>query len=182
MKRINPLFALGTIGLAAVLGTTQAMAQGAQSPHPAMSTASPSAQVVRGLYLVRISGCNDCHTPGYAESGGQPPQSAWLTGNPVGFRGPWGTTYAGNLRLAFRHLGESDWLRRARQPQRPPMPWFALRDMSEDDLRALYAAVRYLGPAGDPAPAYVPAGRVPTGLFIEFVPRSASPRQAVQKP
>ena len=34
---------------------------------------------------------------------------------------------------------------------RPPMPWFDLREMSEPVLRALYAFVRSLGPAGVPA-------------------------------
>ncbi|MEJ2396973.1 MAG: cytochrome C, partial [Gammaproteobacteria bacterium] len=28
----------------------------------------------RGRYLVRIGGCNDCHTAGYAESGGKTPE------------------------------------------------------------------------------------------------------------
>ena len=30
------------------------------------------------------------------------------------------------------------------------MPWFALHDMHEQDLRAFYRFVRYLGPAGGP--------------------------------
>ena len=36
------------------------------------------------------------------------------------------------------------------------MPWFTLHDMTETDLRAFYRYVRSLGPAGNPAPAYVP--------------------------
>jgi len=39
----------------------------------------------RGEYLVMISGCNDCHTPGFAESGGSLPRGEWLTGDRVGF-------------------------------------------------------------------------------------------------
>jgi hypothetical protein len=42
---------------------------------------------------------------------------------------------------------------------RPPMPWFALRDMTRDDLRAVYRYIRQLGPVGEPAPAYVPPGQ-----------------------
>jgi hypothetical protein len=41
---------------------------------------------------------------------------------------------------------------------RPPMPDFAVRAMSEADRRALYRFVRSLGPAGEPAPAYLPPG------------------------
>jgi hypothetical protein len=74
----------------------------------------------------------------------------------------------------MQRLSEAQWLQRARQPMRPPMPWFSLRDMSDEDLRAVYAAVRYLGPAGEQAPAFVPAGQTPKGQFIDFVPRSAS--------
>ena len=35
---------------------------------------------------------------------------------------------------------------------------FNLRAMSDGDLRAVYRHVRHLGPAGVPAPAYVPPG------------------------
>jgi len=41
----------------------------------------------------------------------------------------------------------------------PPMPWFALRDMAESDLRALHRYVRHLGPAGEAAPAFLPPGQ-----------------------
>src|SRR5262245_33528136 len=43
----------------------------------------------RGRYLVKITGCNDCHTPGYAQTGGKIPEKDWLTGSSLGFRGPW---------------------------------------------------------------------------------------------
>ncbi len=33
---------------------------------------------------------------------------------------------------------------------------------------ALYRYVRHLGPAGTPAPAYVPPGRTPTGPVVQF--------------
>jgi mono/diheme cytochrome c family protein len=56
-------------------------------------------QVERGRYLIKIGGCNDCHTAGYAPAGGKVPESQWLTGDALCWRGPWGTTYATNLRL-----------------------------------------------------------------------------------
>ena len=123
----------------------------------------------RGRYLMKISGCNDCHTAGYAASGGQVPEEKWLTGDALGWRGPWGTTYPANLRLVVAAMSEEEWVRRARSAQyRPPMPWFALRDMTDSDLRAAYRYIRSLGPAGEPAPAYVPPGEQVAGPVVVF--------------
>jgi len=165
------LFSAAAISMACGLFSAHGMVLAADWARVAPN--GPQGGAARGMYLLRISGCNDCHTPGYAESGGATPPSQWLTGSPVGFQGPWGTTYASNLRLLMAQMSEAQWLQRARQPMRPPMPWFALRDMSDDDLRAVYAAVRQLGSAGSPAPAFVPPPALPAGLFIRFVPQSA---------
>ncbi len=126
----------------------------------------------RGRYLVKISGCNDCHTPGYPESGGKIPHDQWLTGSSIGFAGPWGTSYPANLRLAAQSMTEAQWLARARTPMRPPMPWFNLRDMRDQDLRAMYRFIRSLGPKGTLAPAYAPPGEVVSTPYIEFVPKN----------
>ncbi len=134
----------------------------------------------RGRYVVATSGCNDCHTPQYPESGGKVPQQAWLTGNEVGFQGPWGTTYPANLRLLVQSLSEAEWMKRARAEMRPPMPWFSLRDMSDTDLRAMYRFIRSLGAAGNPAPAYVPPGQQASTPYFEFVPKNL-PKQAALK-
>jgi mono/diheme cytochrome c family protein len=138
----------------------------------ASSAATPSDTadgIDRGRYLVRITGCNDCHTQGFAESGGQVPESQWLSGGALGFRGPWGTTYASNLRLYFARLSEDEWVHAARTlTTRPPMPWFSVRALNEPDLRALYRYVRTLQPAGAPAPAFVPPGREPQGPAVRY--------------
>src|SRR3989304_6374665 len=60
-----------------------------------------------GRYLVLFGGCNDCHTPGWDSSNGKLPTSQWLVGNSIGFQGPWGTTYPGNLRLFVQALSEN---------------------------------------------------------------------------
>jgi mono/diheme cytochrome c family protein len=144
------------------------LAYGSAFAAPATDTGT----LARGRYLVSISGCNDCHTAGYPESGGKVPQNQWLTGSAVGWSGPWGTTYPANLRLVVQSLSESQWLSFARAPRRPPMPWFALRDMSDSDLRAIYQFLRHLGPKGKPAPAYVPPGQVVSTPYIDFVPKN----------
>ena len=56
--------------------------------------------VERGRYLAIIGGCNDCHTDGYLQTEGDVPEEQWLLGSPLGWRGPWGTTFPPNLRLA----------------------------------------------------------------------------------
>lgn len=125
--------------------------------------------IERGRYLVRIAGCNDCHTAGYAQSGGKVPEKEWLLGDRLGFRGPWGTTYPANLRLTMSKINENDWIKTAQTIKlRPPMPWFALRDMDKEDVRAIYRFVRHLGPAGSPAPAFVPPNQTPAGPYVQF--------------
>jgi hypothetical protein len=126
-------------------------------------------QVDRGRYLAMIAGCNDCHTPGYLLSEGRVEENLWLTGDRFGWRGPWGTTYASNLRQFVKGMTEEQWLTIARSLKtRPPMPWFSMNKMHEEDLRAIYQFLRFLGPAGEAAPAYVPPDREPDPPFALF--------------
>lgn len=146
-----------------------ALALGMVASAPFAADGDHDPAVERGRYLARIAGCNDCHTAGYPQSGGLVPESEWLMGDRLGWRGPWGTTYAGNLRLLADGITEEQWLELARNARyRPPMPWFALRDMSEEDLVAIYRLLRHLGPAGEPVPAWVPPDQDPHGPFVRF--------------
>ena len=130
--------------------------------------------VAHGEYMIRVAGCNDCHTPGYVEKGGNIPTSQWLTGNSLGYKGPWGVTYPANLRLLIQSLTEDQWVTFAKHLQaRPPMPWFNLQIISEPDLRAIYQFVKSLGPAGVVAPNFVPPGGQIKTKYIDFVPVSA---------
>lgn len=125
----------------------------------------------RGKYLVQIAGCNDCHTEGYAPKAGKVDEKDWLTGDALGWQGPWGTTYAINLRLYMQSLTEDQWLQIVSKMQsRPPMPYYELQRMSEQDLRALYQYIRSLGPAGKLAPPYLPPGVDATGAVMRLVP------------
>lgn len=152
------------------------------SAHGTHAKGKASALVARGRYLVKIASCNDCHTEGYIETGGKVPERRWLTGNRLGWQGPWGTTYPPNLRLFLQTLTEAEWLKLAKTSTfRPPMPWFALHAMSRRDLRAIYRFVRHLGPAGVDAPAFVPAGEDPKGPVVRFpLPPPASAGKAGQ--
>ena len=126
--------------------------------------------VARGEYLVRIAGCNDCHTPGYGPAQGEVPKEQWLIGSaPLGYTGPWGTTYATNLRLRVAGMTEAQWLALAGHAKmRPPMPWPSLHAMQQDDLKAVYRYIAHLGPKGGPAPAYRPPGDPPRGPIVVF--------------
>ncbi len=142
------------------------------------SAAADDAAIERGQYLVQIGGCNDCHTAGYGEAAGKIPVEQWLTGAPLGFKGPWGTSYAANLRLTVDTLTEDQWVPFARAPRRPPMPWFNLRDMSDDDLRAMYRFIRELGPKGERAPPAAAPGVVVNTPVIVFEPRMETTAKA----
>jgi mono/diheme cytochrome c family protein len=146
----------------------------------AVDRSADRATLERGKYLLTVSGCNDCHTPRYMEVDGKVPESEWLTGAPVGFQGPWGTTYPANLRLALDAMTEEAWLTRARSAMKPPMPWFNLAAMNDDDLKAVYRYVRSLGPKGAPVPQYVPPGQQVNTPYFVFVPQNlpAAPRAA----
>lgn len=125
--------------------------------------------VDRGKYLVVIAGCNDCHTPGYLLSEGKSPESLWLTGDAFGWRGPWGTTYPPNLRNLVQSLTENQWVSLGKNLKaRPPMPWFNLNAMKEEDLRAIYQFIRHLGPGGEAAPAYLPPDKEPSTPYALF--------------
>ena len=129
--------------------------------------------IARGRYIAIIGGCNDCHTAGYPQKSGQIPESEWMLGNPVGFRGPWGTSYPTNLRLNLSKMTEAQWVAYAQKLQvRPPMPWFNLNKMNEADLRAFYHFVKSLGAAGKPAPDALPPNAEPKTPFVVFVPQA----------
>ena len=146
---------LGFLFFAVVLGMSIRMGQ--------VTAQTMDAQTVdRGKYLVIIAGCNDCHTPGYLVSEGKTPEELWLTGDASGWPGPWGTTYGTNLRIVVQGLTEEQWVTSAQNLiTRPPMPWFNLNQMKDEDLRAIYRYIRQLGPGGKPAPLYVPPGEEP---------------------
>jgi mono/diheme cytochrome c family protein len=100
-------------------------------------TDSSAAMIEHGRYLAQLAGCNDCHTPGYLLNNGEIAESRWLIGDSFGWRGPWGTTYASNLRLFVKDMSEDQWVQVARTlKRRPPMPWYTVNRMHEARGRA----------------------------------------------
>lgn len=123
----------------------------------------------RGEYLVRIMGCNDCHSPRYAMKEGKLDSALWLTGNPVGFKGPWGTSYPSNLRQTVFRLSEEEWLAYVRGLQtRPPMPYYDLKKATDEDLKEIYSFIRSLGESKNVVPEALPPGKKPKTPYIDF--------------
>ena len=169
MKRFAVAGALA-VGLGIYLPVAATPAHGTTA-----AAASTSALLARGRYLVVYGACNDCHTPGWRASDGTLPETKWLTGNRVGFRGDWGTSYPVNLRLEFQTLPEDQWVIAVRtRGGHPPMTWHDLRVLSATDRHAIYAFIKSLGPAGVPAPAAIPPWREPMTRYIETRPRDPS--------
>lgn len=162
MNRFSPL-AAARPAVALLVSIAVASITAAPPAH-----AQKQAEIERGRYLVKTTGCNDCHTDGYAEAAGKVDEKLWLTGSPLGWRGPWGTTYPANLRLVAHGMSEPQWMKHARNEWRPPMPWFNLRDMSDRDVVAIYRYLKFLGPAGERAPAYVAPDREPAQPYVMF--------------
>lgn len=99
------------------------------------------------------------------------PQGAWLwagAATNTAFSGPWGVSYAANLTpdhntglgiwteemfvkaiRTGRHMGTS-------REILPPMPWPAIRNASDDDLKSIYAYLRSLKPIVNHVPDVQP--------------------------
>lgn len=127
--------------------------------------------VERGRYLVLTGHCNNCHTDGYQQSGGQTPEKGWLTGRDIGHRGPWGTTYPANLRLNVGKMSEAEWVAYASTLKGlPGMPTWSLRATHAEDLRAIYQFIKHLGPYSLPSQPALPPGEEPKTRYIYVVP------------
>ena len=127
-----------------------------------LSSTDNAALLERGKYMVVTGHCNNCHTEGYGVNAGNIPEAKWLLGNSVGWRSKAGTSYAPNLRLYVQSMPLEGWLAVAKNSRaRAPMPWWSLRDTSNEDLTAMYAYIGSLGPVGSPAPSFLPPDQTP---------------------
>lgn len=150
-----------TCGLAA--GEPAVVVAGSQPVSPA--------ELDRGRYLVRVGGCNDCHTAGYVADYGGVPEQDWLLGDDTAFVGRWGTSFASNLRLTMLRYNDEQWLGRARSLEDSAvMPAERLRTMSDADLLAILRYVQWLGPRGEPAPQPLPPGDPWIGASVRYTP------------
>jgi mono/diheme cytochrome c family protein len=142
------------------------------------NAAADGVSVGEGQRVAMVGGCHDCHTDGYAVSGGQIDPENALLGSAVGFQGPWGTTYPSNLRLTLAKMSEDEFVDYGHAfKTRPPMPWFNVHAMKDEELRSFYRYVKSLGEPGMPAPQYVEPGVQPITPFIVFEPQMPTQSQ-----
>ncbi len=124
-------------------------------PEPLESPVPPpvfSDQVDRGKYLVRVAGCADCHTP--QDDHGQALPGMYLAGGQV-FDGPWGNVATANLTPApsgIPYYDEALFLQTIRtgsvksRPLNQIMPWAYFRNLTDDDLKAIFAYLKTVKP------------------------------------
>ena len=138
---------------------------------PASQLAADEVSVERGLYISIIGGCHFCHTEGYREADGKIDTEKALKGSSVGWRGPWGTTYAANLRELASWSSEDKWVDYLKNKvSLPPMPWYQVQAMAESDMRSLYLYIKSLGAPGDAAPRYRAIGKEPRTPYVTLDP------------
>ncbi len=178
MRRLRVLC---VIGVAAGVGLAcAAIVSCGSSSEPAAPHVVGKSREEVGRYLILVAGCNDCHTPGW-KRGVNVPEKDWLVGVPEGWRGPWGTTYASNLRLAVQPYTEEIFVKAMKaRNAKPPMPWRSLHAMTDDDLASICAYIKSLGPAGEVMPAALPPGKEPLTAYLSSVP--IQPHGAETKP
>jgi mono/diheme cytochrome c family protein len=141
-------------------------------PPPDVPQVVAASTIDAGRYLVLVGNCNDCHTAGWMEKGRAVPESEWLAGLPVGWRGSWGTTYGSNLRLIAHELPEEVFVQILHtRTEAPPMPWTSVNALSDRDARAIYAFIRSLGPKGEPMPTAVAPGKEPATPYFLMEPQ-----------
>lgn len=137
-------------------------------------------QVKWGEHLVKVGGCNDCHTPKkMGANGPENDMSLMLSGHPAqmpptdfdvkeaakknlivtqtftSWTGPWGTTYAANLTSDSTGIGnwkEEQFLKCLKEkkwmgldntrPLMPPMSIMPATEMSDDELKAIFAYLK----------------------------------------
>jgi hypothetical protein len=98
---------------------------------------------------------------------------AVTTGDLTGWKGPWGASFAANL-TPDKETGLGSWTPemfiKAMHTGKhmgtgrdilPPMPWFSLAQMTEPDLKALFAYLQSLKPVSNAVPDPIPPAEAP---------------------
>jgi mono/diheme cytochrome c family protein len=159
---------------AIILGTALAMAGAASGG----ARAADAAQIARGKYLVTVSGCGDCHTPGYFL--GKPDAARYLGGSDVGFSIPGlGVFVAPNI-TPDKETGIGSWttdqivtaFTKGERPDgralAPIMPWRDFAHLTKADALAMVAYLKSLPPVKHAVPGPYGAD-AKVGVFVMSV-------------
>lgn len=118
------------------------------APVPAENFTDP---VKRGEYLVHISSCSHCHTP---QERGRRNSALELAGG-LEMKGPFGTVTTANITpdpSGISYYTETTFIQAMRTGKvgarelNPIMPWGMMRNMTDDDLKAIFSYLRTVKP------------------------------------
>jgi mono/diheme cytochrome c family protein len=167
--------ALSLTGLCIVTVVTAVSCARTQTP----GAPTRAEMVERGRYLTMTSGCQDCHTPGTFF--GRPDFKRQLSGSELGWKGPWGVTYASNL-TPDDETGIGAWseaeivtaIRAGSAPDGrailPPMPWPMYASFSDADASAIAAYLKSIPAVSHRVPDRLGPGMQPAGGHLDFPP------------
>ncbi|WFP65996.1 MULTISPECIES: cytochrome c [unclassified Mesorhizobium] len=145
-----------------------------------LTAVADDAQVERGKYLVTMSGCNDCHTPGYFL--GKPDMSRFLGGSDVGFEIPGLGVFVGPNITPDEETGIGSWkaeeivaaLQTGVRPDgrrlAPIMPWHAFAHLTENDAMAIRAFLQSLKPVKNKVPGPFAPGEKVSSFMLRIMP------------
>ena len=125
--------------------------------HPEMEPPLPpdaSEQVKHGWYLVRLAHCNECHTPSDEKGHAR---TDMMFGGGARLKGPWGDVVTPNITSdpsGISHYDEAMFIKTIRTGRasggvrqlNPLMPYSYFKNMTDDDLKAIFAYVRTVKP------------------------------------
>jgi len=144
-----------------------------------VGVAHAQSPVERGAYLVTLTGCNDCHTPGGML--GQPDQKRILGGSDVGFGDPASGVWIGGNLTPDKETGLGRWtadqiITAFTQGMTPDgrklteiMPWPALSHLTPDDAHAIAAYLQSLPAVKNAIPGPFKAGETPSVPYVSVV-------------
>jgi mono/diheme cytochrome c family protein len=107
--------------------------------------------VARGKYLVALASCASCHTP--VKQGVLNTDLSFAGG--MSFKGPWGEVNSANITpdpSGISYYDEALFITTLRtghvgaRKLKPIMPWGYFQNMTDDDLKAIFAYLRTLQP------------------------------------
>lgn len=129
--------------------------KGSLPPHEPLTASVPgpdmSNPVERGKYLVTLGNCMSCHTP--MRKGQFIEELAF--GGGMAFKGPWGEVTSANITpdpSGISYYDEALFVKTLRTGQvgarklNSIMPWGYFRNMTDDDLKAIFAYLKTLPP------------------------------------
>ena len=149
------------------------------------------AQIARGKYIVSISGCSDCHTPGGML--GSPDMKRYLGGSDVGFSIPGQGVFVGSNLTPDAETGLGKWtadqivtaIRKGKRPDGSElsgvMPSASFAHLTDEDAFAVAAFLKSLPPVSNKVVSYKSSDKVPIAVSAVLPPDVYNALPASQK-